>query len=322
MKKFAVKRFVQMLITLLLVTFLSFSIIYFAPGDPLYMYMTPTSGSFKMSEEQLESMRHKMGLDGNMAEQYIRWGKRMLKGNWGVSLSNYQPVKKQVLDRLPNTIGIMGAAMVLALVLSVPLGLLAGYYKNRWVDNLVNCVSYFGISIPVFWFGMLLIIIFSMKLGILPSSGMHTLGETGFLDLLRHSVLPVIVLSVNHLAVFTRYIRSNTIQQLEEEYVLTALSKGASKKRVLFVHVMKNCLLPVVTLAGMNFGTLITGSFVVETVFGWPGLGMLCMEGINNRDYPIIMAITMLSCTVLLIGNFLADVLYGMIDPRIRQGER
>lgn len=322
MKRFVVKRFVQMLVTLLLVTFFSFSIIYFAPGDPLYMYMTPTSGSFKMSEEQLDSLREEMGLKGNVAEQYIRWGKRMLQGDWGISLSNYRPVKTQVLERLPNTIGIMGAALVLAIILSIPMGLLAGYYKNKWIDNIVNCVSYFGISIPVFWLGMLLIIIFSLKLGILPSSGMHTLGETGMIDLFRHAVLPVIVLSVNNLAAFSRYIRSNTIHQLEEEYILTAMSKGASKKRILFCHVMKNCLLPVVTMVGMNFGTLITGSFVVETVFGWPGLGTLCMEGINNRDYPIIMAITMLSCIVLLIGNFLADVLYGIIDPRIKQGEK
>jgi peptide/nickel transport system permease protein len=204
---------------------------------------------------------------------------------------------------------------------AIPLGLLAGYYKNRWIDNLISGVSYLGISVPVFWFGIMLIILFSLKLGWLPSSGMRTIGVTSATDVIRHGILPAVVLSVNNTAVFVRYIRSNVIVQKEEDYVMTAISKGIPPMQVLRRHILKNCLLPIITMVGMNFGTLITGSFVVESVFGWPGLGTLCMSAINSRDYTMIMGITMLSCTVLLIGNFFADMLYVFADPRIKHGK-
>ncbi|WP_286153088.1 ABC transporter permease, partial [Sporofaciens musculi] len=248
------------------------------------------------------------------------WAGKTLKGDWGLSISNHQPVKKQILDKLPNTIGLMGAALLLSILVSIPLGLLAGYYKNQWVDNIISGISYLGISLPAFWFGIMLIIVFSLHLGWLPSAGMRTIGINSTVDVIRHGVLPVIVLSVNNTAVFVRYIRSNTIEQKEEEYVMTAISKGVPKLRVLRGHVLKNCLLPIITMVGMNFGTLITGSFIVESVFGWPGLGTLCLDAINSRDYTMIMGITMLACIVLLVGNFLADLLYGFADPRIKQG--
>lgn len=217
--------------------------------------------------------------------------------------------------------GLMGAALVLSILVSIPLGLLAGYKKNGIADNIVGGISYLGISLPAFWFGIMLVIVFSLKLRILPSSGMRTVGVKTFADVVKHAILPTIVLSVNNTATFVRYIRSNTIVQMEEEYVMTAISKGAPKIQILKNHVLKNCLLPIITMVGMNFGTLITGSFVVESVFGWPGIGTLLMDSINNRDYTMIMGITMLACVVLLIGNFLADILYSFADPRIKQGK-
>lgn len=320
MKKFIVKRLAQMVLVLVIVSIFAFSITYFAPGDPLYMYTTPSVSTYKMSEAELDAMRESLGLNGNIFERYINWAGKMLQGDWGLSTSNHQPVKDQILNKLPNTMGLMGAALILAIIVSIPLGLLAGYFKNQWVDNLISGITYLGISLPAFWFGILLIILFSLKLGILPSSGMRTIGVKSALDVIQHAILPTIVLSVNNMAVFIRYIRSNTIEQLEEDYVMTAVSKGISKGKVLKNHILKNCLLPIITMVGMNFGTLITGSFIVESVFGWPGLGTLCMDAINNRDYTMIMGITMLACTVLLIGNFLADILYGYADPRIKQG--
>lgn len=310
-----------MVLVFAIVSMFSFSIIYFSPGDPLYLYTSPAVSSYKMTDEQLDSMRESLGLDGNVAERYVSWAGKMLQGDWGLSVSNHQPVKDQILDKLPNTIGLMGASLLLSLIASIPLGLLAGYYKNRWIDNIISGISYLGISLPAFWFGIMLIIVFSLKLGILPSSGMRTIGVTSTADVIRHGILPVVVLSVNNTAVFVRYIRSNTIEQKEEEYVTTAISKGVPEMQVLKGHVLKNCLLPIITMVGMNFGTLITGSFIVESVFGWPGLGTLCMSAVNSRDYTMIMGITMLACTVLLIGNFLADILYGFADPRIKQGK-
>lgn len=321
MRNFVLKRLAQMVLVFAIVSMFSFSIIYFSPGDPLYLYTSPAVSSYKMTDEQLDSMRESLGLDGNVAERYVSWAGKMLQGDWGLSVSNHQPVKDQILDKLPNTIGLMGASLLLSLIASIPLGLLAGYYKNRWIDNIISGISYLGISLPAFWFGIMLIIVFSLKLGILPSSGMRTIGVTSTADVIRHGILPVVVLSVNNTAVFVRYIRSNTIEQKEEEYVTTAISKGVPEMQVLKGHVLKNCLLPIITMVGMNFGTLITGSFIVESVFGWPGLGTLCMSAVNSRDYTMIMGITMLACTVLLIGNFLADILYGFADPRIKQGK-
>ena len=319
MKNFIVKRTGQMLIVFVIVSIFSFSIVYFSPGDPLYLYTSPAVSSYKMTEEQLDDMRESLGLTGNVAQRYVNWAGKMLQGDWGLSISNHQPVKEQIMDKLPNTIGLMGAALLLSVLVTIPLGLLAGYYKNRWVDMLISGISYLGISLPAFWFGIMLIIVFSMNLGVLPSSGMRTIGVDSAWDVIQHGILPTVVLSVNNIAVFIRYIRANTIEQMEEEYVITAVSKGVPQFQVVKNHVLKNCLLPIITMVGMNFGTLITGSFIVESVFGWPGLGTLCMNAVNSRDYTMIMGITMLSCTVLLIGNFLADILYGLADPRIKQ---
>ncbi|MFR9272014.1 ABC transporter permease [Clostridium sp. AF15-17LB] len=320
MKRYLLKRISQMAVVFLLVSMFAFAIIYFAPGDPLYMYTSPGKSSFKMSEEQLDLLREDLGLTGNVVHQYVRWAGKTLTGDWGISLNNFLPVRPQILERLPGTIGLMAASLVLSVVLAVPLGLAAGTHKNRWIDNIISGFSYVGISIPSFWFALLLIIVFSLRLGLFPSSGMRSVGVDSAVDVIWHGVLPAVVLAVNNMAVFVRYMRSNAINQLEEEYVLTAAAKGASKWRILKSHVLKNCLLPIITIVGMNFGTLITGSFIVESVFGWPGLGTLCMSAINNRDYPMIMGIIMLSCMILLIGNFLADMLYGLADPRIRQG--
>ena len=217
----------------------------------------------------------------------------------------------------------MGTSMLLSLCISIPLGLVAGLNKNKVIDNVISFFSYIGISIPSFWYGIMLIVVFSLKLGILPTNGMRSTGESSVIDLLWHLILPSLTLSLGNTAVFTRYIRANTIGQLEEEYVLTAKSKGLKKMAILFKHVLKNCLLPVITIAGMNIVSLVTGSFIIESVFGWPGMGTLGMSAINSRDYPMIMGFTMLSCIILIIGNFVADILYGVADPRIKiAGER
>lgn len=321
MKNFLLKRILQMIFVFILISMFAFAIIYFAPGDPLYMYTSPGKSSFKMSEEQLDALREDLGLTGNVVHQYTSWAKKTLTGDWGISLNNFLPVRPQIMERLPGTVGLMAASLMLSVVLAIPMGLAAGTHKNKWIDNIISGFSYIGISIPSFWFALLMIIVFSLHLDLLPSSGMRTTGVNSVADVIWHSIMPTIVLAVNNMAVFVRYMRSNTINQLEEEYVLTAASKGAAPNYILKNHVLKNCLLPIITIVGMNFGTLVTGSFIVESVFGWPGLGTLCMTAINNRDYPMIMGIIMLSCTILLIGNFLADILYGLADPRIKQGK-
>ena len=321
MKKFVLRRFAQMIFVWILVSIFSFSIVYFAPGDPLYIYMTPGATGHKMTDEELDRMRESLGLNGNVVEQYMSWAGKAARGNLGISINNKRPVLDQILEKLPCTAGLMGASLVLSLVLAIPLGLIAGTHKNKLADNIICGLTYLGISVPAFWLGIMMIIVFSMTFKFLPGSGMRTIGVNSAWDVIQHGIMPALVLSLNNMAVFVRYIRSNTIVQLEEEYVLTAVSKGAGKKRIMYGHVLKNCMLPVITSVGSRLGTLVTGSFIIESVFAWPGLGTLGMSAINNRDYPMIMGITMFSCTMLLLGNFLADILYGFADPRIKQGK-
>lgn len=316
MAKHIAKRLFQLIPVLLLVSIFSFLIIHFAPGDPLNMYIRPD-----MTQEEMDTLRANLGLDGTIVDQYLGWLNNVLHGNLGNSLTNSgQPVADRILEVLPNTILLMGTSLVLSFVISIPLGLIAGLKKNQWPDQIISFFSYIGISIPSFWFGLILIIVFSLVLKVLPGSGIHTIGDDSLLDLIRHLIMPSLVLSVGNVATFTRYIRSATISQLEEEYVLTAKAKGVSQRGILFSHVLKNCLLPVITLAGMRFSSLVTGSFIVESVFGWPGMGTLGMSAINNLNYPMIMGFTMLSCLLLIVGNLIADLLYYVADPRIKSG--
>lgn len=315
MGKYCFKKLVRMIIVMFLISFFSFAVIYFAPGDISDMYVTAD-----MTEEQRENLIAELGLDKSMVEQYGAWAMKMLRGDMGVSLSNKSAVWAQFQERLPATVLLMGSSIILSLVLSIPLGLWSGYKKNTWVDNLISSISYIGMSLPSFWFGMLLIIFFSAILHLLPSSGMHTVGNESVFDTFKHMILPCITLSIGHVAVYIRYIRANTIGQLSEEYVLTAEAKGNSQRKTLFGHVFKNTLLPIITLLGMNLASLVCGSFIVESVFGWPGIGTLAMTAIGARDYPIIMTYVMLSGFLLVMGNFLADLLYAFVDPRIKRG--
>lgn len=304
-----------MIPVLILVSIFSFMIIHLAPGDPINMYIRPD-----MTEEEIQIIREDLGLDGTIVEQYFAWLKNVLRGNFGNSVITHQPVATQIFNKLPSTLLLMGTSFVLSIIIAIPLGLVSGMKKNKLVDQIISIFSYIGISIPSFWFALMLIIVFSLNLHWFPTNGMRTIGVESVLDVVWHLVLPSIVLSIDNIAVFTRYIRSNTITQLEEEYVLTAKAKGVPKKKIMTGHVLKNCLLPIITIAGMNLASLVTGSFIIESVFGWPGMGTLGMSAINSRDYPMIMGFTMLSCLILIIGNLIADLLYSVADPRIKQG--
>ena len=268
----------------------------------------------------IEDIKEEYELDGSMAQQYFRWMSHIMRGDLGTSIHQNRRVVDIIAERLPATLMLMGTALAFSLMIAIPLGLWAGLRKNKRSDNIISLISYLGISIPPFWLAMIGIILFSLKLHLLPSGGMHTVNVNTAADLLWHMILPAFVLSLNNMAIFTRYIRSNTISQLEEDYVQTAMAKGTGKRKILFRHVLKNCLLPIITLAGINIAGLVCGSFVVETIFSWPGIGRLAMDAVGNRDFPLIMGYTMFSCIILILGNLIADVLYAVADPRIRQG--
>lgn len=315
MLKYCLKKVGQLAIVMLLISFFSFAIIDLAPGDISSMYLTED-----MTEEEKQIVIEKLGLDKSMGEQYLSWAAEALQGNFGVSLSYKTPVMPMLLKRLPSTILLMGTSLVVSLVLSIPLGLIAGYKKNTWIDNAISGFAYIGMSIPSFYFGMLLIILFTAKLHILPSSGMHTVGVDTPLDTFIHMIMPVLTMALGTMASKIRYVRANTIGQLSEEYVLAAKAKGTTPTEILRKHVLKNTLLPIITIIGMNLASLVCGSFIIESVFGWPGVGSFAMEAIGKRDYPVIMAYVMLSGFILVVGNFVADILYSFADPRIKRG--
>ena len=314
MLKLILKKVAQVMIVMLLISFFSFVIIDLAPGDISSMYITED-----MTEAEKAAVIAKLGLDKSVPEQYFAWLVEALKGNFGYSMSNKLPVMPLLTSRLPDTILLMGTSLLGSLLLSIPLGLIAGYKKNTWIDNAISGFAYFGMSIPNFYFGILLIIIFTAKLHWLPSSGMHTYGVDTFLDTAKHMIMPVMTMALSSMASKVRYVRANTIGQLAEEYVLAAKAKGTPPITILFRHVLKNTLLPIITIVGMNMASLVCGSFIIESVFGWPGIGSFAMEAIGKRDYPVIMAYIMLSGFILVMGNFIADILYSFADPRIKR---
>ncbi|MEW7314594.1 ABC transporter permease [Buttiauxella gaviniae] len=314
MNNLLVRRLAQLVPMLFFISLVSFLLVKLAPGDPVQAYITP-----RMNPEDIERIRHSLGLDKPMFMQYLLWLKNVLQGDLGYSLIYHRPVLTMIAERIPATLGLMGASLILAMVLAIPLGLLAGAYKHRWLDHFLNMFAYIGISIPIFWFGILLITVFSVQLNWLPSMGMRTIGvEDSWLDVVRHGILPCIALSFYNLSNYVRYIRSNTITQLSADYVQTQLAYGATRRSILFRHVLKNVLLPVITLFGISFGELVVGAYVTESVFSWPGMGLLGIQSITSLDYPLIMAMIMLSSLMLIVGNLLADLLYRVADPRIK----
>lgn len=308
------RRLLQLFPMLLFISLVSFLLVKLAPGDPVQAYITP-----RMSPDDIERIRQSMGLDKPLPVQYLLWLKNLLQGDLGYSLIYHRPVLTMIAERIPATLGLMGASLLLAIMLAIPLGLLAGAFQHRWLDHVLNLFAYVGISVPIFWFGILLITVFSVQLNWLPSMGMRTIGmEDSWLDVVRHGILPCIALTFYNLSSYVRYIRSNTISQLSADYVQTQLAYGATRSSILFRHVLKNVLLPVITLFGLSFGELIVGAYVTESVFSWPGMGLLGIQSITSLDYPLIMAIILLSSLMLIAGNLLADLLYRVADPRIK----
>lgn len=313
MKEKIIKRLLNMIPMLFFITIISFILMHLAPGDPLQAYISPD-----MNVEDIERIRESLGLNDPIIVQYFKWLFNTIQGNLGYSMVNSKPVLDLILERLGPTILLSGSALVISIMISIPVGLISGYKKNSIIDKVLNVVSYIGISIPSFWFAMMLIYVFSIKLNIFPSVGMRTIGVDTTLDLINHLILPVTVLSFYNLSVYIRYIRSSTIEQLKQDYVTTQYAYGASAKDILFKHVLKNTLLPVITIFGMSLPSIFTGAFITETIFGWPGMGQLGVNAIFGYDYPVVMGITLFSSAMLIIGNLIADILYAMVDPRIK----
>lgn len=314
MNRFLVRRTLLALPTLLAISAILFGLLHLAPGGPAAIY-----ASAETSAEDLARIERLLGVDQPLPVQYARWLAGMVRGDWGRSFRYREPVTAVLAGRLPNTVQLMLAALVLAIVLAVPLGVLSAVSRRRWVQYQASVVSMLGISVPTFWLGMMILLFFSVKLRWLPSGGMATIGEGfGLTDRLWHLVGPAFVLATLYIAGWSRYLRSSLLEVIHQDYVRTARAKGLAERTVLRRHALRNALLPLVTLIGLQGPTLVGGAVITETVFAWPGMGRLLTESLTGRDYPVLMASFMIMAVLTVLGNLLADLTYGWIDPRIR----
>lgn len=315
MLKYLIKRIAQAIPLLLLITIVCFVLIDLAPYDAIDARITD-----KMTPQQIAQMKEEAGLNDPMPVQYLRWLKNLLKGDLGQSLINHTNIATDLKEKIPNTIKLVLPSYVTAFVLAIGLGLLAGRYQNTWIDKLINTFCSVGLAVPTFFVALLFIYFFGLKLDLFPVMGMHALGQDSFEDFLHHLVLPYSVLVIGFLPDLTRYVRSSTITQFDEDYVTVQKAFGSSTGTILLRHVSKNVLLPMITKLGMALPMLVTGAVITETVFAWPGIGVYFTTAIRNLDYPVVMAVLVLSGSLVILGNLLSDILCATIDPRIRAG--
>jgi peptide/nickel transport system permease protein len=314
MGSYIAQRAVQAAILLLLVSLVGYAIMSFAPGGPLAVYLHNP----QVTPEKIELLRHQLGLDRPWYLRYVTWLTGLASGHWGYSYYTGRPVLEMIDERLPATVVLMVSAFTLAIVLSFPLGVLAATHKYSWGDNLLSFGSFFIWAMPTFWFGLMLQMALAVRWHLLPVAGMHQIDDQSVWDLLRHLAMPAMVLGIGSIASWSRYLRSGMLEVLGQDYVRTAYAKGLPARRVVNRHVLRNSLIPIVTIMGLDLHVLFSGAVITESIFGWPGMGRLFLAALNNRDYPLQMAGLMISAALLIGGNLVADLTYAALDPRIR----
>lgn len=313
MAKYIWKRILVAIPVLIGITMIDYAIMCLA-GSPLEMLQGP-----RVSETAVEAKKIALGLDKPVYVQYFVWLGQLLQGNLGYSMKSYQPVSEMISSHLGPTLLLMGVSLVVSLVFAVPAGIYSAIHQYSKADYTVVTVSFLGSSVPGFFLSLLLIFVFTVKLGILPSGGMTTLGTAGgAADVARHMVMPVLVLAFSMAGSNIRYIRSAMLEILQQDYLRTARAKGIGRTRVIWKHALRNALVPIITVIGMEIPMLFGGAVIIEQVFSWPGLGLMTMSAISNRDYPVIMGVCLLSAVVVLAANLITDILYALVDPTIQ----
>ena len=315
MFQFIIKRLLQAIPLLIGVSIIGFAMMHLAPGGPLAVYtLNPT-----ITAQDIERIKHVFGLDQPIYIQYLKWATGMFTGNWGNTFFGGRPVLDVILERMPATFLLMGSGMSVAVLIGMLIGILGAVRRYSIFDYLATTGAMVALSFPTFWFGLMTIFIFSLKLGWLPSGGMFTLGgDEDILDLMKHLILPTVVLALVLVAQWSRYTRSSFLEVIHQDYIRTARSKGLSAGRVLFRHAFPNAVSPLIALAGVQLPWLFSGALVTETIFGWPGMGRLFVDSLTMKEYPVLMGMIMITAAAVIIGNLLADLINALIDPRIR----
>lgn len=314
MWEYLLKRIGQSVLTLFLVSAVSFALIHAAPGGPISMFEKP-GASRAIVEQRIKNL----GLDKPVPVQYAKWLGRMIQGDFGTTFTSSRQVGDLLWPALKNTLVLMTTSWLLTLLVAIPWGIHNSTRPYGASDNLAAGIGYAGFAMPAFWFGMLLQMLFAVKLGILPLSDMNKLGKQGdLLDLIQHMVLPVMTLTIINLAGYLKYARSAMLEVLGQDYVRTARAKGVPERWVIFRHALRNALIPIVTVLGLDLPTIVVGAALTERVFNWPGMGRLFVDMAFGREYSALMAITIVTAVVVILGNLLADILYAVVDPRVR----
>lgn len=312
MEHYLIRRLLLLLPTLFLASLMIFAIIALAPGDPARMMLGTNA-----TPEEVAVERERLGLDKPIPVRYAIWLTDVAKLNLGVSQSNRRPVTSLIGDALPNTLRLALISLAVAMAVGFPLGMLAATNANRRIDAIVTGFNSLGLAMPSFWFGLLLILFFSVQLKWLPASG---IGEPNrpLYDRLHYLIMPVLTIAVSNMSVFSRYVRSAMIDVLSADYVRTARAKGLAESVVIARHALRNAMIPVITIVGIQFGRLLGGAVVTESVFAYPGIGRLVINSIANRDYPVVQATLMLVVLIFLVTNIIIDASYAYLDPRVK----
>jgi peptide/nickel transport system permease protein len=321
MGTYFLRRILQAILTLLAISMVIYGLLSTVPGG----FMTVYNVRDDMTPEDLARIRAKFGLDEPLPVRYLKWLTATLQGDLGRSFTSKRPVTQEIAERLPNTLLLMGISLLTTLLVAVPLGILSAVKKYSLFDHIATTLAFAGQSLPVFWFGLLLIIVFAVTLRgadgrpLLPGAGMYTLGQPFSLaDRIRHLILPVTTLTFVSAAGYMRYLRSSMLDVINQDYIRTARAKGMHERKVIYKHALRNALIPLVTLIGLDLPSLFGGALFTETIFAWPGIGRLYFSAALKTDYPLVMAILMIEAALIILSSLLVDFLYAWLDPRIR----
>ena len=322
MRNYALRRILQTIPILLIISIMLFFMVRAAPGGPL----TAARRNPNITEDQLERIEEELGLNRPLLVQYADWVLKMLRGDMGQSIKFRRPVSEMIGERIPNTLILVGSSFLLTLLIALPVGILSANKPNSFFDYAATSITFMGQSLPVYWVGLGLILIFYVGIKnplsgnpLFPGGGMNTIGKEGeFLDTLWHMVLPVTALSLGWAAWYSRFLRSSLMDVLHENYIRTARGKGLPERTVQYRHALGNAILPLITLMALDLPSLFAGALFVETIFSWPGMGRLFWDAARGRDYPVLLGVVMITAVLIIGANILADLLYGLVDPRVK----